>query len=224
MTSSIFTWAWVKPTPWLLLLLLSTMSVLNDVESVKWLVDWRVLPWLMLDWINCRWSWPADSMLRTDTELTRETKKSNAAEDENDERRRAESADTEISETEVIDEKIDSRRSKTKNWDRKRCDLETDGSIEEELFELCCRNLELKKRTARKTTISRVKRSIARRRDALTRSQSTKYDDRDQKVNRVFLIADLAADERSLPNMICWKDCLTSLLNSSRWEFCWTWL
>ena len=201
------------------------MSVLNDVEFVKWLMNWRVLFWLMLNWINCRWSWwSTDSMLKIDIELTRETKKSKTVEDENDERRRAEFVDIEVSEIEVIDEKVDSRKSKTKDWDRKRCDLKTDGSIEKKLFELCCRNLELKKRAARKTTIFRMKRSITRRRNALINNQSTKYDDKNQKVNRVFLIIDLTADERNLSNMICWKNCLTSLLNSSRWKFCWTWL
>ena len=104
----------------------------------------------MLNWINCRWSWSTDSMLKIDTELTRETKKSKIAEIENDERRRAESVDIEVFEAEIIDEKINSRKFKTKNWDRKRCDLKTDDSIERKLFELCCRDLKLKKKIARK--------------------------------------------------------------------------
>ena len=54
-------------------------------------------------------------MLRIDIELTRKTKKSNAAENENDERRRIEFVDIEIFEIEIIDEKINSRRFKTKN-------------------------------------------------------------------------------------------------------------
>ena len=220
MIFNIFICAWMKSISWLL----SIMSVMNDVEFVKWLMNWRMLFWLMLNWINCRWSWSTDSMLKIDIELTRKTKKSKTAEVENDERRRIEFVDIEIFEAEIIDEKINSRKFKTKNWNRKRCDLKTDDSTEEKLFEFCCRNLKLKKRTARKTTIFRLKRSITRRKDVLINNQSTEYDDRNQKMNRMFLIIDLTAVERSLSNTICWKNCLTLLLNSSRWEFCWTWL
>ena len=54
-------------------------------------------------------------MLKIDIELIRKTKKSKAVEDENDERHRIESADIEVFEIEIIDEKINSRRFKTKN-------------------------------------------------------------------------------------------------------------
>ena len=75
-----------------------------------------MLLWLMLNWINCRWSWSADSILKIDIELIRKTKKSNVDNDENDERREIESvADVEVFEIEIIDEKINSRRFKTKN-------------------------------------------------------------------------------------------------------------
>ena len=173
MIFNIFIWIWMKSISWLLLLLLSIMSVLNDVEFVKWLMNWRMLFWLMLNWINCRWSWSTDSMLKIDIELTRKTKKSNVVENENDEFWKVE-----LLKTEIIDEKINSRRFEMKNWDRKRCDLKTNDSIEEKLFEFCCRDLKLKKKVARKTTIFRIKRSITRRRNALIKNQSTKYDDR----------------------------------------------
>ena len=119
MIFNIFICAWMKSISWLL----SIMSVMNDVEFVKWLMNWRMLFWLMLNWINCRWSWSIDSMLKIDTELTRETKKSKAVEDENDERWKIE-----LSKTEIIDEKINSRKSEMKNWNRKRCDLKTNDS------------------------------------------------------------------------------------------------
>ena len=48
-----------------------------------------------------------------------------------------------------------------------------------------------------------MKRSITRRRNVLIKNQSIEYDDKDQKMNRMFLITDLTADERNLSNMIC---------------------
>ena len=54
-------------------------------------------------------------MLKINIELIRKTKKSKIAENENDERRRIEFVDIEIFETEIIDEKINSRKFKTKN-------------------------------------------------------------------------------------------------------------
>ena len=114
-------------------------------------------------------------MLRINIKLTRNTKKSKVVNSENDERW-IEFAKVELFEIEVIDEKINSRsrKFKTRNWNRKRCDLKTNDSIENELFELDCRNLKLKKRTARETTIFRLKRSITRRKNALINNQSTK--------------------------------------------------
>ena len=49
-------------------------------------------------------------MLKTDTKLTRDTKKSKTANVENDERR-----EVELFEAEIINEKINSRKFKTKN-------------------------------------------------------------------------------------------------------------
>ena len=142
-------------------------------------------------------------MLGTGTELARGTEKSEAAEAEDGERRRAGSAGTEVSGAGVIGEKVGPRRSKAGDWDRKRCDLGADGSTGEELSGLCCRDLGLEKRAAREAAISRLKRSIARRRDALASSQSAGYDGRGQEVDRVSLVVGLAAAGRSLPDTVC---------------------
>ena len=107
-------------------------------------------------------------MLKIDTELAWDTKKSKTVNVEDDERREAE-----LFETEVINEKVNSRKFKAKDWNWKRCDLKANDSIKDELFEFDCRNLKLKKRAARETTISRLNRSIARRKNVLINNQST---------------------------------------------------
>ena len=86
-------------------------------------------------------------MLKTDTELTRDTKTLKVVDVENRERR------IESAEIEVINKNISSRMFETKNCDRKRCDLKTNNSIKNELFELDCRDLKLKKKAARETAI-----------------------------------------------------------------------
>ena len=114
-------------------------------------------------------------MLKTDTKLTRNTKKSKIVNVEKNERR-TEFVEIKLSKAEIIDKNMNSRlrKFKIKNWNRKRCDLKTNDSINDELFELDCRNLKLKKKIAWETTISRLKRSITRRKNVLINNQSTK--------------------------------------------------
>ena len=112
--------------------------------------------------------WLIDSILKINIKLTRDTKKLKIVNVENDERR-IKFVEIELFEIKIIDKNVDSRsrKFKTKNWNRKHCDLKINDSIKNALFEFDYRDLKSKKKIVRETTISQLKRLITRRKNTL---------------------------------------------------------
>ena len=79
-------------------------------------MGWRVLPWLVLGWVDCCWLWLAGSMLGTGTELARGTEKPEAADVEEGERRTG-PAEAELSGAGVIGENVGPRLRKSEAGD-----------------------------------------------------------------------------------------------------------